>query len=140
MKDLYIAKVGIKHGRDGSARSSDGALDVKLAFPTELGGNGQGTNPEQLFAAGFSACFASAIRFAAGQKHLNAGEVVIDTAVTLFVREDGRYGLRADFDVTVPGLSGADLDEVVAEAKRICAYTNATAGNVETTFVVNAAR
>lgn len=140
MKDLYIAEVGIKHGRDGSARSSDGTLDVKLAFPTELGGNGQGTNPEQLFAAGFSACFASAIRFAAGQKHLNAGEVALDTAVTLFVREDGRYGLRADFDVTVPGLSGEDLDEVVAEAKRICAYTNATAGNVETTFVVNAAR
>jgi Ohr subfamily peroxiredoxin len=140
MKDLYIAKVGIQHGRDGSARSSDGNLDVNLAFPTELGGSGQGTNPEQLFAAGFSACFASAIRHAAGQKKLNAGEVSIDAAVTLFVREDGRYGLRAHFDVTVPGLSGDDLDAVIAEAKRICAYTNATADNVETTFIVNRAR
>lgn len=134
MKDLYIAKVSIAHGRDGTARSSDGHLDVKLAFPKELGGNGAGTNPEQLFAAGFSACFASAIRFAAGQKKLDAGEVKIDTAVTLFVRDDGRYGLRADFDVNVPGLSADDRDAVIAEAKRICAYTNATAGNVEPSF------
>lgn len=139
MKDLYIAKVSIAHGRDGTARSADGNLDVRLAFPKELGGSGAGTNPEQLFAAGFSACFASAIRFVAGQKKLDAGEVTIDTAVTLFVREDGRYGLRADFDVSVPGLSGADRDEVVAEAKRICAYTNATAGNVETHFQIREA-
>jgi lipoyl-dependent peroxiredoxin len=136
MKDLYVARVAIQHGRDGSAKSEDGNLDVRLAFPRELGGNGQGTNPEQLFAAGFSACFASAVRFAAGQKKLDAGNVTVDTAVTLFVREDGRYGLRADFDVKVPGLSGDDLDAVIAEAKRICAYTNATAGNVETTFAV----
>ncbi|MDX2234406.1 MAG: Ohr family peroxiredoxin [Hyphomonadaceae bacterium] len=136
MKDLYIAKVSIAHGRDGVARSADGKLDVKLAFPKELGGDGAGTNPEQLFAAGFSACFASAIRFAAGQRKLNAGEVTIDTTVTLFVRDDGRYGLRADFDVAVPGLSGDDRDAVIAEAKRICAYTNATAGNVETRFTV----
>jgi len=140
MKDLYIAKVGITHGRDGSARSSDGKLDVKLAFPAELGGNGQGTNPEQLFAAGFSACFASAIRFAAGQRKLDAGQVTVDANVTLFVRDDGRYGLRADLLVAVPGLTGENLNKVVAEAKRICAYTNATAGNVETTFVFNADR
>jgi Ohr subfamily peroxiredoxin len=136
MKDLYIARVSVAHGRDGTARSEDGKLDVRLAFPTELGGNGAGTNPEQLFAAGFSACFASAIRFAASQKKLNAGEVAVETAVTLFVRDDGRYGLRADFDVKVPGLSGDDLDAVVAEAKRICAYTNATAGNVDTRFTI----
>lgn len=136
MKDLYVARVAIQHGRDGTAKSEDGNLDVRLAFPRELGGNGQGTNPEQLFAAGFSACFASAIRFAAGQKKLDAGNVTVDTAVTLFVREDGRYGLRAEFDVKVPGLSGGDLDAVIAEAKRICAYTNATAGNVETRFTV----
>jgi Ohr subfamily peroxiredoxin len=136
MKDLYVANVSIAHGRDGTARSSDGQLDVTLAFPKELGGSGAGTNPEQLFAAGFSACFASAIRFAAGQQKLDAGEVTIDTAVTLFVREDGRYGLRADFNVAVPGLSGEDRDAVIAEAKRICAYTNATAGNVETRFTI----
>lgn len=136
MKDLYIAQVSIAHGRDGTARSADGNLDVALAFPKELGGSGAGTNPEQLFAAGFSACFASAIRFAAGQMKLDAGEVGIDTAVTLFVREDGRYGLRADFTVSVSGLAGADRDAVIAEAKRICAYTNATAGNVETSFTV----
>lgn len=134
MKDLYVARVGIRHGRDGTARSADGKLDVALALPPELGGTGEGTNPEQLFAAGFSACFASAIRFAAGQRQLDAGDVAIDTAVTLFVRDDGRYGLRAAFDVSVPGLSGEALDTVIAEAKRICAYTNATAGNVETVF------
>lgn len=136
MKDLYVARTHVAHGRDGRARSTDGQLDVALAFPTELGGSGRGTNPEQLFAAGFSACFASAIRFAAAQRKLDAGAVSIDTAVTLFVREDGRYGLQASMQVKVPGLSGTDLDAVVAEAKRICAYTNATAGNVETTFVV----
>jgi Ohr subfamily peroxiredoxin len=139
MKDLYVARVAIQHGRDGTAKSEDGNLDVRLAFPRELGGNGQGTNPEQLFAAGFSACFASAVRFVAGQKKLDAGTVTVDTAVTLFVREDGRYGLRADFDVKAPGLSGEDLDAVIAEAKRICAYTNATAGNVETRFTVTGA-
>lgn len=139
MKDLYIAHVSITHGRDGTARSADGNLDVKLAFPKEFGGSGAGTNPEQLFAAGFSACFASAIRFAAGQMKLDAGEVTIDTAVTLFVRDDGRYGLRADFDVSVPGLSGDERDAVIAEAKRICAYTNATAGNVETHFTIKQA-
>lgn len=139
MKDLYVARVAIQHGRDGSAKSEDGNLDVRLAFPKELGGNGQGTNPEQLCAAGFSACFASAIRFAAGQKTLDAGNVAVDTAVTLFVREDGRYGLRADFDVKVPGLTGDDLDAVITEAKRICAYTNATAGNVETRFTITGA-
>jgi lipoyl-dependent peroxiredoxin len=136
MKDLYIAKIRTTQGRDGTAKADDGNLDVKLAFPKELGGDGAGTNPEQLFAAGFSACFASAIRFAAGQQKLDAGEVMIETAVTLFVREDGRYGLRADFDVAVPGILGEERDAVIAEAKRICAYTNATAGNVEATFRV----
>ncbi|TGD95263.1 Ohr family peroxiredoxin [Methylobacterium nonmethylotrophicum] len=137
MKDLYVARTHVEQGRDGVVRSDDGQLDVRLAFPAALGGSGQGTNPEQLFAAGFSACFASAVRFAAGQKKLDAGAVTVDTEVTLFVREDGRYGLRADFAVKAPGLSTDDVDAVIAEAKRICAYTNATAGHVETRFLVS---
>ncbi len=139
MKELYHAHVHVTGGRDGGARSDDGLLDVKLALPKALGGSGAATNPEQLFAAGFAGCFTSSIKFAAQQKSLNAGDVAIDAVVTLGAHEDGRFGLKATLTVKVPGLSGADLEAVLTEAKRICAYTNATRGNVETTYVVTGA-
>lgn len=139
MKDLYTAHVRVTGGRDGAAKSDDRHLSVALALPKAIGGSGAGSNPEQLFAAGFAGCFTSSIKFVAQQKSLDAGDVAIDAQVVLGLQEDGRYGLKARLDVSVPGLSGADLDAVLSEAKRICAYTNATRGNVETTYVVNGA-
>jgi Ohr subfamily peroxiredoxin len=137
MKELYTTSVGVAGGRDGAARSDDGRLAVGMAMPKELGGTGAGTNPEQLFAAGFAGCFASSVRFAARQLGLDAGEVEVDARVTLAAHDDGRFGLEAALDVRAPGLAGGDLDAVMAEARRICAYANATGGNVETTYVVN---
>lgn len=138
MKDLYTARVHVSGGRDGAVRSDDGKLDIALAMPTALGGSGAGANPEQLFAAGFAGCFTSSIKYVAQQRKLDAGAVEVDATVTLGLSEDGGYGLKALLDVKVPGLSGADLDAVISQAKRVCAYSNATRGNVETTYRINA--
>jgi lipoyl-dependent peroxiredoxin len=137
MKELYTAAVQVTGGRDGRAISSDGHLDIPLALPKAIGGSGEGANPELLFAAGFAACFASSIKFVAHQKNLDAGEVTVGADVILGLTESGTYGLKAALDVAVPGLSGANLETVIAEAKRICAYTNATRGQVETTYKIN---
>lgn len=137
MKVLYTAKVHVTGGRDGRATADDGRLDVELALPAALGGQGNGTNPEQLFAAGYAGCFLASIRFAAGQMKLETGDVQADATILLGPHDDGRFGLKARIEAQVPRLAGEDLDRVIAEAKRICAYTNATHGNVETTFVVN---
>ena len=137
MKDLYTARVLVSGGGDGAARSDDGKLDIALAMPTALGGSGAGANPEQLFAAGFAGCFTSSIKYVAQQNKLDAGAVEVDATVTLGLGEEGGYGLKALLDVKVPGLSGADLDAVITQAKRVCAYSNATRGNVETTYRIN---
>jgi lipoyl-dependent peroxiredoxin len=137
MKELYKAEVNVTGGRDGKAVSSDGQLNVVMALPKAIGGSGAGTNPEQLFAAGFAGCFTSSIKFAASQKKLDAGEVSVDADVVMGLTDAGTYGLKAKLAVSVPGLAGGDLDAVIAEAKRICAYTNATRGNVETIYVIN---
>lgn len=131
MKDLYTARVRVTGGRDGRAVADDQQLDVKLALPKAIGGSGQGANPEQLFAAGFAACFTSSIKHAAQQLGFNAGDVAIDSNATLTVSDDGRYGLKVALGVATPGLDAGAREQVLTEAKRICAYTNATRGNVD---------
>lgn len=136
MKDLYTAHVSITSGRDGSATSADGQLDVKLGFPKELGGDGGAANPEQLFVAGYAACFATSIKAAAGSLKTSVGSVQIDAQATLAVREDGSYLVsQVQLMVHAPRLGNA-ADAVIAEAKRICAYSNATRGNVTLTVVL----
>lgn len=130
MKSLYTAAVQVTGGRDGQAASSDGRLAVALALPQAIGGSGQGTNPEQLFAAGFAGCFTSSIQFAARHLKIAHGPVVVDAAVTLTVSEDGRYGLRVRLAPTIPDVTPESRAAILAEAERICAYTNATAGHV----------
>lgn len=130
-KDLYHTHVQIIGGRDGTARSDDGKLDVALALPTAIGGSGKGTNPEQLFAAGFGACFTSSLAFAAKGMGLQPGAISVSAAVTLTVNDTGAYGIKADLTVTLPGLSDAEADRVMAEARRICAYSNALKGTAE---------
>jgi len=136
MTDLYTTTVDVAGGRNGRAVSDDGRIDMALAMPKALGGSGEGSNPEQLFAAGFAACFNSSIRFAAQGRGLDAGEVTVRSTVTLVKAADGAFGVKARLAVAVPGLTGADRDAVIAEAKRVCAYTNATRGNVDTTIDV----
>lgn len=137
MKNLYSAVVDVTGGRNGRAVSHDGQLDTDLAFPKELGGSGRGLNPEQFFAAGFGACFNTSVRNVAKARNLDAGDVTVRATVTLIVRDDGAYGIVATLDVTVPGLSGEALDSVIAEARRVCAYSNAVRGNVDVTVNIH---
>jgi Ohr subfamily peroxiredoxin len=129
-KDLYTANVHVAGGREGRAVSDDKLLDVALAMPAALGGPGQATNPEQLFAAGFAGCFASSIKFSAIAMKLDPGTVEVDGTATLVANDDGSYGLKVRLAARIPGLDGAARDAVVEAAKRVCAYTNATRGNV----------
>lgn len=129
----YTAEASATGGRDGRARTSDGSLDVKLSTPKELGGGGgEGNNPEQLFAAGYSACFIGAMKAAAAQ---GGPKVPPDTQVTARVgigpRSEGGFGLKVDLQVSLPGLDKAEAEKLVEKAHTICPYSNATRGNVE---------
>lgn len=136
MKDLYTARVTVTSGRDGSARSSDGRLDVRLGFPVELGGDGTAANPEQLFAAGYAACFASSIKAAARTLGVPVGAVSVDAEATLAVDDDGAFVVRSiRLDIHAGDFDGRG-DAIIAEAKRICAYSNATRGVVTTDVVL----
>jgi Ohr subfamily peroxiredoxin len=135
MKTLYQTHVDISGGRNGHATSDDGQLDMDLAMPRALGGSGLGPNPEQLFAAGFAACFNSSLRHAAKGRGLDAGDVAVRCTVTLVMLDDGAFGITAQLAVATPNLDGINKAVVIEEAKRICAYSNATRGNVETIVV-----
>jgi Ohr subfamily peroxiredoxin len=129
----YTAEASATGGRDGRAKTSDGSLDLKLATPKELGGGGgEGNNPEQLFAAGYSACFIGAMKAAAAQ---GGPKVPSDTQVTTRVgigpRSEGGFGLTVDMKVSLPGLDKAEAEKLVEKAHTICPYSNATRGNVE---------
>lgn len=130
MKNLYTAHVQVTSGRDGTASSSDGRLDLRLGFPKELGGAGDAANPEQLFAAGYAACFASSVKAAAAKLQVPATGVRVDASATLSLRDDGSY-LVSHVSLRVHGLSER-ADDVIAEARRICAYSNAMRGNTAT--------
>ncbi len=128
---LYIAQATSTGGRDGQSRSSDGKLEVKLSTPKELGGaGGEGSNPEQLFAAGYSACFIGALKFVAGQEQA----LPADTAITAKVgigQIPGGFGLDIDLHIALPGLPQADAEALVEKAHQVCPYSNATRGNVD---------
>jgi lipoyl-dependent peroxiredoxin len=133
MSILYTAEVTVTGGRNGQARSSDGALEVKLSVPREMGGTGeQGTNPEQLFAAGYAACFQSALMGAARRKHLDASSSVI--AAKVGIGPTGRGGFA--LEVELPGVERSVGEELVAIADSICPYSNATRGNIPVKLVL----
>ena len=125
-------------GRDGHAATLDGAFDVGLATPKELGGaGGAGNNPEQLFAAGYAACFLGAMKFVASQ---GGPKVPADAAVTSTVgigpRSEGGFGLDIALDISLPGLPHADAEALVAKAHQVCPYSNATRGNIDVRLAV----
>jgi Ohr subfamily peroxiredoxin len=130
---LYKTGAKATGGRDGQAETLDGALNVKLATPKELGGaGGAGNNPEQLFAAGYAACFLGAMKFVASQ---GGPKVPGDTAVTSTVgigpRSEGGFGLAVELAISLPGVPRAEAEALVAKAHEVCPYSNATRGNVD---------
>src|SRR6202790_3288777 len=129
---LYTTKATATGGRDGEAKTADGTLAVKLATPRELGGaGGPGNNPEQLFAAGYAACFIGAMKAVAPAQKLR---VPADAAVTATVgigpRSEGGFGITADLKVSLPGVERADAERLIHAAHQVCPYSNATRGNV----------
>jgi Ohr subfamily peroxiredoxin len=137
-KILYTAKANVTGGRDGRAISSDQVLDVRLATPRELGGaGGTGTNPEQLFAAGYSACFLSALKFVAGKaKVALPADSNITGTVGIGPIPTG-FALRVQLEISVPGLPREQVQELVNQAHQVCPYSNATRGNIDVTLIVS---
>lgn len=132
-KVLYTGKTHTTGGRDGAARSSDDRLDIKLSPP---GSSGQGTNPEQLFAAGWSACFIGAMGRAAQQVGVQLPrDVAVDAEVDLATNDDG-YLLQARLRVDLPGLDKAVAQDIVERAHQLCPYSKATRGNIDVTLSV----
>jgi osmotically inducible protein OsmC len=130
-KVIYTARVHTVGGREnGEARGSDGRLDVKLSLP---GSPREGTNPEQLFAAGWSACFESAIGIAARKREVTVPALTIDAEVDLHLA-DAEYSLSTQFDISLPGLDRGVPQSLVEEAERLCPYSKATQGNVDVLF------
>ena len=132
-KVVYTAKAKATGGRDGRATSSDGILDVKLAVPKELGGAGGGTNPEQLFAAGYSACFLGAMKFVANRDKLNISkDAYIEGEVGIGPIPTG-FGIEVTLNIHLEGMDQAEAQKLVDAAHIVCPYSNATRGNIDVT-------
>ncbi len=132
MEVLYTAKATAKGGRTGSVKTDDGRIDLQLSKP----GAGEGVNPEQLFAAGYAACFGGAVQFLAQQKGEDVGDVTVEMDVTLNKVEDG-FKLGATINVLLPNLDAAKAREVVEAAHAFCPYSRATRGNIDVVLKVN---
>jgi len=137
---VYTATATATGGRQGTAQSSDGALNVALSTPRQLGGaGGPGTNPEQLFAAGYSACFIGAMKaVAARQKLALPGEpsITSDVGIGPMTGKPGAFGISVAMTISVPGMDRAALEQLVATAHEVCPYSNATRGNIDVTLTV----
>lgn len=136
---LYTAKAHVTGGRaEGHGTSSDGALEVDLRTPTEMGGPGGGTNPEELFAVGYAACFEGALGVVARRTKTETGEVAIDSEVSLSPDGKGGFLLGVALHVSLPGISeAAAAIELVRSAHEVCPYSNATRGNIEVVLTAN---
>jgi lipoyl-dependent peroxiredoxin len=136
-KTIYTAEATVTGGREhGHGVTSDGALDVQLRAPTDE--SEHGTNPEQLFAVGYAACFEGALGVAARREHVELGAVSLDSKVSLVSTENRGYTVAVGLDVTLPDISDAEqAKSIVAAAHEVCPYSNATRGNVEVTLTAN---
>lgn len=134
---LYTAHATATGGRDGRAVSSDNALDIRLSTPRELGGaGGEGTNPEQLFAAGYSACFLGALKFVAGKEKIALpADTRIDGSVGIGPLPTG-FGIQAELKISIPGMAREQAEALVQKAHQVCPYSNATRGNIDVTLTV----
>ena len=123
-------------GRNGHATSDDGIIDLDLRIPKEMGGPGGATNPEQLFAAGYAACFHSALKVVAGRDKLDVTGTEVSASVGIGTTPEGGFGLQVALDVHAPALDQATAEALVAKAHQVCPYSNATRGNIEVTLTV----
>jgi lipoyl-dependent peroxiredoxin len=138
MKILYTAEATVEGGRQGHGRTSDSRLEVNLSVPEELGGTGgPGTNPEQLFAVGYAACFQSALLSVAAGRGLDASASTITARVGLGPTGHGGFGLTVTLDLHAPQLARADAEDLMARAHQRCPYSGATRGNVDVTLTVD---
>jgi osmotically inducible protein OsmC len=138
-KTIYTAEAQVTGGRaEGHGRTSDGALEVDLRLPAEMGGSGGGTNPEQLFAVGYAACFEGALGVVARRAKAEPGEVSIESKVSLSPDGRGGFLLGVELDVTLPSITDADVaSELVRGAHAVCPYSNASRGNIELALCAN---
>ncbi|AIZ63554.1 Ohr subfamily peroxiredoxin [Hymenobacter sp. DG25B] len=132
-KKLFTAQAKAKGGRDGHVSSNDEVLNIALSTPKAMGGPGKtgATNPEQLFAAGYAACFEGALGVAARQAGVRLEGVTVEGLIGFGQAEDGGYGISADLHVNIPGLAQSQAEELVEAAHQICPYSRATRGNIE---------
>ncbi|GGW26143.1 organic hydroperoxide resistance protein [Streptomyces caelestis] len=136
MDALYTAVATATHGREGRAVSSDGVLDLALGMPEALGGNGQGTNPEQLFAAGYAACFGSALGLVGRQAKVDVSDAAVTAEVSIGKQGEG-FGLAVTLRVELPdSVDEATGRKLVEQAHQVCPYSNATRGNIEVQLVI----
>lgn len=138
---LYTAHATATGGRNGHTASSDGVVSVDLSVPKAMGGPGKPgtTTPEDLFGAGYAACFGSAADFVAKQLKLPVSGVKVEAAVGIGTRSEGGFGLKVDLSVTVSGIGQAEAEKLVARAHEVCPYSNATRNNIEVTLKTLAA-
>ncbi len=137
MKTMYTASATTSGARDGHVQSSDGVLDLELSSPREMGGkSGSGTNPEQLFAAGYSACFEGALRWVAGRQNKDIGDVSITANVDIGKTEDGGFGLAVELIGHLPDLPREEAESLMEEAHQACPYSKATRGNINVKLTV----
>jgi lipoyl-dependent peroxiredoxin len=136
---LYTAEATVTGGRaEGHGRTTDGNLEVDLRLPKELGGDGAGTNPEQLFAIGFAACFEGAIGVIGRREKAEVGDVSIDSRVNLLPTEERGFKLAVELHVALPQVQDeAKAAAIVARAHQVCPYSNATRGNIDVTVTAN---
>ncbi len=140
-KTLYTAEATVTGGRaEGHGRTSDGNLEVDLRPPTEFGGDGTGTNPEQLFAVGFASCFESALALVARRQKLEAGDATIISRVNLHPTEERGFKLSVELDVTMPSVEDTEAAVALVQATHeVCPYSHATRGNIDVILTANGA-
>jgi Ohr subfamily peroxiredoxin len=132
MKTLYTTNVTAKGGRNGQVKSDNGVLDLEVRMPKGLGGaNDDFTNPEMLFAAGYAACFDSALNLIISKSKIETGETSVAAKVSIGQNGDGGFGLAAELDVNIPGVSIEEAQSLTEKAHQICPYSNATRNNIE---------
>src|SRR5438552_3661992 len=136
---LYTAEATVTGGRaNGHGRTNDGTLDVQLRSPKEMGGEGDGTNPEQLFAIGYAACFESALGVVGRRERVDVDDVSIDSRVSLLPTQERGFTLAVELDVTLPRVQDPEqAARIVAAAHQVCPYSNATRGNLDVTLTAN---
>jgi lipoyl-dependent peroxiredoxin len=137
-KTLYTAEAHVSGGRiAGHGRTSDGALEVDIRIPPELGGEEPGTNPEQLFAVGYASCFENALAAVARRKKREVGDVAVDSKVMLVTGEERSFTIAVELAVSLPGLDEQEAVDLVEAAHKVCPYSNATRGNIEVALSAN---